>query len=274
MGVREDQEWARKSVATVGWVIAALATVMFIVSLTDRDWARFTSDDGAGSFGLYRYSFSIANVTRSGRINTHDNTSLCSLDTYNASRKANCNAHSPCKDDCDAMIDACGICRSLTIATIILGTATAGFGMMSACRTDATNSRPTYDSNKWPRYSSVACVLASFAAVFGVLSAWAYWATLPSTANYFLKDFDTPGSHRMLSVGKNPSINIGAGLAMAVSCAAFVLTRNSKQVFSGLNYASMNDPLLDQEEDYYRPGDEFAQGTVSAGKDLHWNQAM
>ena len=28
----------------------------------------------------------------------------------------------------------------------------------------------------------------------------------------------------------------------------------------------MNDPLLDQEEDYYRPGDEFAQGTVSAGK--------
>ena len=28
----------------------------------------------------------------------------------------------------------------------------------------------------------------------------------------------------------------------------------------------MNDPLLDQEEEYYRPGDEFAQGTVSAGE--------
>ena len=81
---------------------------LWIITACVADWARFAADNGQGEFGLYRYDFTInktvnnisLEISRSGRINTDSNTSLCSLKRYNASRHTDCNADSPCRDDC------------------------------------------------------------------------------------------------------------------------------------------------------------------------------
>ena len=68
----------------------------------------------------------------------------------------------------------------------------------------------------------------------------------------FNQDYDSPGTNRKLELGRNSLINVGAGLALVGSSAAFCLTKYSKQLFTGINAKeqdAFNQSLLEDGHD-------------------------
>lgn len=174
----------RRAVCAAGTILSALACPLLLATLLDADWLRLP--DGQGRFGLYRYRsappaawsaswgrggrLELANLTRAGRINGNGPSALCSLRAYNASRPAR---HRPAdRDDCDAMVDACGLGRTMGVLGVVVAAVGVPVGVRSSCADDA-RVRWTAQSaadwgglqdgapaargyTRWPRYSSAA----------------------------------------------------------------------------------------------------------------------
>jgi len=223
---------ARRALACVICALSLLGFCAIVVALSSEKWSVYAADDGSGLFGLWKYHFTIRNVTREGDVMSHSPTALCNLDFYNATR-ARENQHLSVRywrDDCDAMVNAVGLSKSL-------GCLAAAFSLLSACLCMVSAILPkdnptqgahciSYKPKICPRYSTLALVCTGVASVLSLLVVWAYATERPDKPNYFLKDYDTPGSKRSWHLGSAYWFMLaGAGAMLSSAISLFVYSK-------------------------------------------------
>jgi hypothetical protein len=276
MGARDHEQAARRGLAAIAFVVCLVGCLAMVGSLRNLSWSEYSQVDGSGHFGIWRYEFSIRNVSRSGDIQSHDDSALCNLDYYNVSRtvaKEHDNVPGKWKDDCDDMIDACGLAKNLGILAGVCALAAAAFSCVSAVlHNDVVmfnQGQPTVALRKYccPSYSTAALVFSCASAGFATLAVLAYATERPSTPNRFLKDYDTPGAQRTWSLGHGFYLMLGAALVMFAGSLLLVTVRNSKKIFL-TSRPEISSMLLSETED--RHWDEVEeQKHDAAGPAMH-----
>jgi len=261
MGVREKEQVARRSLAGMALCACLIGTGILVSAICDTSWSNYSQVDGSGSFGIFHYHFTINNITREGDIQSHKASALCNLDYYNATRAFHADRDGVpgrWKDDCDAMIDACGLAKWLGILAIGTSLAAAVLSLVSALvRDDRSTNGVHFASMRarvCPPHSTSALGCAITSAVSSLLAVLAYAGERPSSPNYFLKDYDTPGANRTWSYGGAFYIMIGGSLIMGAASMFLVAVKNSKRV------------LLTGRE-------EISTALLESGEDRHWDDA-
>ena len=257
MGAKTDEEYARRLLAVIAFAICLVGFGVNCAALGDLSWSHYAENDGIGSFGLWRYRFTIRNVTREGAIQSHDPTALCNLGIYNSSRtraKEHDRVPGRWKDDCDDMIDACGLginCGVLA-AGFSLGAAALAVasGFVADDKPSSTGGVVTYGAGRWqwPAYSTLGLVSASCSVVFGFLAIWAYATMRPSSPNKFLRDYDTPGANRTWRLGKGFYTMLAGAFIMGLACMVLVSVQNSKKIFLTGAHKEISSSLLSEAE--------------------------
>merc|ERR1711934_1064080 len=133
------------------------------------------------------------------------------------------------------MIDACGLAKWLGILAVLTAFAAAILCVVSALSKD---DKPTQGLHVvsarqcvCPSHSTSALGCAITSAVCTLLAVLAYSGERPATPNYFLKDYDTPGTNRTWSYGGAFYIMIGGAFLMGAASLMLIAVKNSKRVF-------------------------------------------
>jgi len=256
MGAKAEAETARRMIAVVAFGVTLVGFGCICAALGNPSWSHYEQIDGRGSFGLWEYSFFLKNVSRSGDIQSHAPTALCNLGIYNASRnvdKAHDKVPGRWKDDCDDMIDACGLAQTLGVLAAMFALAASVLSALSGWFKDDDLKRSgtgvvSAGTWQWPSYSTTALVCVSVAATFTLLSALAYSGERPATPNKFLRDYDTPGANRYWALGRGFYTMIGSFFVMLAGVLLLVTVQNSRKIFLTGCYQEIGTSLLTESE--------------------------
>jgi len=252
--VREHEQTARRTLATVAMLVGVLGFAIIDAALTDLQWSVYSQVNGTGRFGLWKYEFTIYNVSRSGDIQSHEATALCNLDYYNATRareKEHDKVPGRWKDDCDDMLDACGLAKGLGIVAGIASFFSAvlagisGFVKVDDPKLDVG---ATFRQRVCPSFSAGAFNLSAISAVTAALAVLAYASERPYSPNKFLKDYDTPGHNRTWSLGQGFYLMVAGCLIMVAAGLVLLTVKNSKKIFLTSNKGISSTLLAEDQE--------------------------